>query len=77
MCRFDESSNHVAGSSVYVGFDPTADSLHIGNLVTVMAMLHFQRAGYQPLAVVGTPTAPTLVSLSECILCRWEEPLEL
>ena len=51
-CRCDESIAHVDGSSVYVGFDPTADSLHIGNLVTVMAMLHFQRAGYQPLAVV-------------------------
>ena len=42
----------MEGSSVYVGFDPTADSLYIGNLITIMAMLYFQRAGYQPLAVV-------------------------
>ena len=57
-CRCDESIAHEVGSSVYVGFDPTADSLHIGNLVTVMAMLHFQRAGYQPLAVVRVILAP-------------------
>ena len=53
LARIDVSMRHVDGSSIYVGFDPTADSLHIGNLVAVMAMLHFQRAGYQPLAVVS------------------------
>ena len=37
---------------MYVGFDPTADSLHVGNLLAILALLHFKRAGYQPIAVV-------------------------
>ena len=37
----------------YVGFDPTADSLHIGNLVPVMLLVHLQRAGHKPIALVG------------------------
>jgi len=41
---------------VYAGFDPTADSLHVGNLVTLMALLHFQRAGHRPIALVGGAT---------------------
>jgi tyrosyl-tRNA synthetase len=40
----------------YVGFDPTAASLHIGNLVTIMLLVHFQRHGYKPLALVGGAT---------------------
>ena len=40
----------------YVGFDPTADSLHIGHLVQIMAMAHLQRAGHRPIAVVGGGT---------------------
>lgn len=40
----------------YVGFDPTADSLHIGNLVPVMLMVHFQRCGHKPVALVGGAT---------------------
>ncbi|WP_420386629.1 tyrosine--tRNA ligase [Roseivirga sp.] len=40
----------------YVGFDPTADSLHIGNLVPVMLLVHLQRAGHKPLALVGGAT---------------------
>ena len=40
----------------YVGFDPTADSLHIGNLVPVMLLLHLQRAGHKPVALVGGAT---------------------
>jgi tyrosyl-tRNA synthetase len=43
-------------SSAYLGFDPTADSLHIGHLVGVMTLLHFQRAGHQPVALVGGAT---------------------
>ena len=39
---------------VYAGFDPTADSLHVGNLVTIMALLHFQRAGHRPIVLVRT-----------------------
>jgi len=42
--------------SAYVGFDPTADSLHIGNLVTIMLLAHFQRAGHKPVALVGGAT---------------------
>jgi tyrosyl-tRNA synthetase len=41
----------------YAGFDPTADSLHIGHLLPVMAMAHLQRAGHVPIAVVGGGTA--------------------
>lgn len=40
----------------YVGFDPTADSLGIGNLVQVMTLLHFQQAGHQPYALIGGAT---------------------
>jgi tyrosyl-tRNA synthetase len=40
----------------YVGFDPTADSLHIGNLVPIMQLVHFQRAGHKPIALVGGAT---------------------
>jgi tyrosyl-tRNA synthetase len=40
----------------YVGFDPTADSLHVGHMLPVMAMAHLQRAGHVPIAVVGGGT---------------------
>ncbi len=40
----------------YVGFDPTADSLHIGNLVPIMLLTHFQNAGHKPLVLVGGAT---------------------
>jgi tyrosyl-tRNA synthetase len=40
----------------YVGFDPTADSLHIGNLVPIMLLMHFQRAGHKPIVLVGGAT---------------------
>ena len=40
----------------YIGFDPTADSLHIGNLVQIMTLVHFQRCGHKPLALVGGAT---------------------
>jgi len=40
----------------YIGFDPTADSLHIGSLVPVMLLVHFQRAGHKPIALVGGAT---------------------
>ena len=43
----------VAG---YIGFDPTADSLGIGNMVPVMLLLHFQQAGHKPIALVGGAT---------------------
>lgn len=40
----------------YIGFDPTADSLHIGHLAQIMTLLHFQVAGHKPLALVGGAT---------------------
>ena len=40
----------------YVGFDPTADSLHIGNLVPVMLLVHLQKAGHKPIVLVGGAT---------------------
>ena len=40
----------------YIGFDPTAASLHIGNLATIMLLVHLQRAGHRPLALVGGAT---------------------
>jgi tyrosyl-tRNA synthetase len=42
--------------SGYIGFDPTADSLHIGSLVPIMLLMHMQRAGHQPIALVGGAT---------------------
>lgn len=40
----------------YVGFDPTAPSLHVGSLVPIMAMAHLQRAGHKPIAIIGGGT---------------------
>ncbi|WP_345948213.1 tyrosine--tRNA ligase [Mucilaginibacter sp. PAMB04274] len=42
--------------SGYIGFDPTADSLHVGSLATIMTLIHFQRAGHKPYALVGGAT---------------------
>ncbi len=42
--------------TAYVGIDPTADSLHIGHLVSVMILKHFQRCGHKPIALVGGAT---------------------
>jgi tyrosyl-tRNA synthetase len=43
-------------STGYIGFDPTADSLHIGHMVQVMMLVHFQRSGHTPVALVGGAT---------------------
>lgn len=43
-------------TTAYIGIDPTADSLHIGHLVSVMMLKHFQRAGHKPIALVGGAT---------------------
>ncbi len=42
--------------SGYIGFDPTADSLGVGNLVQVMVLMHFQRAGHKPYVLMGGAT---------------------
>jgi tyrosyl-tRNA synthetase len=49
---------HFAAGSVtgYCGFDPTASSLHVGNLVPIMGLVHLQRAGHRPIALVGGGT---------------------
>ncbi|MES3017398.1 MAG: tyrosine--tRNA ligase [Bacteroidota bacterium] len=43
-------------TSGYIGFDPTADSLHVGHLTQIMTLIHFQRAGHKPVALVGGAT---------------------
>ena len=43
-------------ASGYIGFDPTSDSLHIGSLVQIMILMHFQRAGHSPIALIGGAT---------------------
>src|SRR3712207_6126273 len=42
--------------TLYCGYDPTATSLHIGNLLTIMALAHFQRHGHRPIALLGGGT---------------------
>lgn len=51
-----EDHLNQAMRSAYVGFDPTADSLHIGNLVPIMLLAHYQRSGHKPIALVGGAT---------------------
>uniref|UniRef100_A0A3B3QHD2 Tyrosine--tRNA ligase n=2 Tax=Paramormyrops kingsleyae TaxID=1676925 RepID=A0A3B3QHD2_9TELE len=48
---------HSGAQTVYCGFDPTADSLHIGNLLPVIALMHFRNAGHNVVAVIGEATA--------------------
>jgi len=43
-------------TAAYIGFDPTADSLHIGSLVQIMTLVHLQRSGHKPFALVGGAT---------------------
>ncbi len=43
-------------TSAYIGYDPTSDSLHIGNLASIMMLVHFQKAGHKPYALVGGAT---------------------
>jgi tyrosyl-tRNA synthetase len=54
----EELDAHLSSArrTIYVGFDPTADSLHLGSLVPVMALAHAQRCGHRPLAIVGGGT---------------------
>lgn len=52
--NIDKSETKITG---YIGFDPTAASLHIGSLIPIMMLVHMQRAGHSPIAVVGGATA--------------------
>lgn len=59
QCSDEEGlAEHLQGEirTLYCGFDPTADSLHIGNLVPLLALRRFQRAGHRPLVLVGGAT---------------------
>src|SRR6267143_6898279 len=47
------ANEHV---TAYIGFDPTASSLHVGNLMTLMALARLQRFGHSPIAIVGGGT---------------------
>lgn len=53
-----DTESHLLGKmrSAYIGFDPTADSLHIGNLVPIMMLAHYQRCGHRPVVLVGGAT---------------------
>ena len=51
----DEQLNKEMTSG-YIGFDPTADSLHIGSLVPILLLVHLQKAGHKPIALVGGAT---------------------
>ena len=51
-----EETLSKGGCSGYIGFDPTADSLHIGSLVQIMTLVHFQRCGHKPIALLGGAT---------------------
>jgi tyrosyl-tRNA synthetase len=59
-------------TTAYLGIDPTADSLHIGHLVTVMMLMHFQRCGHKPIALLGGATGmigdPSLKSQERVLL---------
>ncbi|MFN3341276.1 MAG: tyrosine--tRNA ligase [Flavobacteriales bacterium] len=52
----EELLNSGKPVKAYIGFDPTADSLGVGNLVQVMTLVHYQRCGHQPIALVGGAT---------------------
>ena len=51
-----EEQLNKESTSAYIGFDPTAESLHIGSLVPILLLVHLQRAGHKPYALVGGAT---------------------
>ncbi|MSR12615.1 MAG: tyrosine--tRNA ligase [Gammaproteobacteria bacterium] len=83
----DELRSHLADTSrtVYCGFDPTAESLHIGSLVPLLALKRFQMAGHRPIALVGGATGligdPSFKAVerqlnSADIVAQWVERLK-
>ncbi|XP_049981085.1 tyrosine--tRNA ligase, mitochondrial isoform X1 [Alexandromys fortis] len=54
---FDRRRAGASPQTVYCGFDPTGDSLHVGHLLTLLGLFHFQRAGHNAIALVGGSTA--------------------
>ena len=56
QCTYEEDLQKALENekvTFYVGFDPTADSLHIGHYIPIMAMAHMQKFGHRPIALVG------------------------
>ena len=51
-----EKQFHKEITAAYIGFDPTSDSLHIGSLVQIMILVHLQKSGHKPFALVGGAT---------------------
>ena len=59
QCTDEEELRDLLGKqkvTFYIGFDPTADSLHVGHFLALMAMAHMQRAGHRPICMVGGGT---------------------
>ena len=59
QCTNEEKVKEILNNSnvpFYIGFDPTADSLHIGHFVQIIVMMHMQKAGHKPIALVGGGT---------------------
>ncbi|WP_303864803.1 tyrosine--tRNA ligase [Alkalibaculum bacchi] len=59
QCTDEEAIKELLGKesvTFYIGFDPTADSLHVGHFLQIMAMTHMQRAGHKPIALLGGGT---------------------
>ncbi|WP_197723791.1 tyrosine--tRNA ligase [Mycoplasmopsis citelli] len=56
ISNYDKFLNIPQGSGVYVGFDPTADSLHLGNYIQIINLLRFKKYGYQIIAILGGTT---------------------
>ena len=56
--QVEGAEEHLAGgpTSVYIGFDPTSDSLHVGSLIPIMVLVHLQRHGHTPIGLVGGAT---------------------
>mgnify|MGYP001285338181 FL=1 len=52
-CEEELLGNSISG---YIGFDPTADSLHIGSLVQILILMHFQKSGHKPIVLIGGAT---------------------
>ena len=65
----DDLLRHLDGGSrsVYCGFDPTADSLHIGNLVPLLALKKFQMAGHKPILLMGGRQALLAIQAGEIL----------
>ncbi len=59
QCTNEEEIRKLLGSesvTFYIGFDPTADSLHVGHFIQIMVMAHMQRYGHRPIALIGGGT---------------------